>query len=1055
MKYFSSFLGRKALIFRAFILTALLGIAPFSSVFAQDIPCPPNVDFENGDFTNWECYTGSVSGSPPSSATFPVYYGNVLSGPIGGTPPIPGATYPYITGRHNVVSGTDVDPYGGFPIVNPGGGTYSMILGNDNTGAQAERVKYYVHVPVGFNQYSFNFQYAAVLENPNHQANIQPAFVISAYDSATGQPLPCAEQAYTADSSLIGFGFKLVPTTKARTNPTYYLPWTGGALPLIGQGGKTIVIEVTSYDCGAGGHFGYGYFDVLSCGKYKAATTYCNLDSGVVRFIGTGITQTYNWYSSNWTFMGKGAYIDIKVPATPDFFYGVLDGGTPGCLDTIVTDTISNFFLTTTDSACVKFGTPIQLSTAPIGGGIGPFSYNWTPNGELSCLKCDNPVASPISPTEYYVKVADRIGCFRTDTVHIFQAPDAGPDRKVCPLGDRPAKLHVAGPSTANYTWYTDNGQLADFITPNPGQDVWAAPLTPVTNVYVYSDVCQMYDTLVINHDLTNWVETPQNTLIVCRPTYMQLLSEGKGPSPKLNVPCGGNNPITCLTETTVVAGYGTIPASTRMNNPFYAQNKYHKYQFIIPKQELLDAGFYSGTINSLDLFDMSQGYVGTMPDFTISLACVPNDYFDDPPTNKSFFTTPQLVYTGSNYVRTPNAWNKFVLDQPYSWDTSTNLLVDICYERTAADPNDTAGFAMVPGTAIQRDDNLINVCGGDAKKVYGFIQRPSVQISFCETPDLPFQYTWRPGTFLQDSTVQNPNAYVSKSMDYTVYTKGKNGCLLKAPLNIIMPIHDLGIRPNDSTACRNQPVPMFATGADAYQWYEVQGGVFTDASGSLSCTNCSNPIATPAQTTRYAVVYTNDVDRGNPNNPGSSLGCPDTLYTTLNIDQLPPVVCTNLDTTIKFGTSLQLFAKGASNFTWTPVGSLDDPNSPAPIAKPKETTYYIVSGVDSNGCIARDTVKVTVDYTNTMMIPSGFTPNGDGRNDVFKVVNPSFQRLTEFRVFNRWGQEVFSTNDINKGWDGKWKGVDQPIGTYQYLIRLANVDGKAEVYKGDVTLVR
>ncbi|MEO6832795.1 MAG: gliding motility-associated C-terminal domain-containing protein, partial [Chitinophagaceae bacterium] len=156
-----------------------------------------------------------------------------------------------------------------------------------------------------------------------------------------------------------------------------------------------------------------------------------------------------------------------------------------------------------------------------------------------------------------------------------------------------------------------------------------------------------------------------------------------------------------------------------------------------------------------------------------------------------------------------------------------------------------------------------------------------------------------------------------------------------------------------------------------------------------------------------------------------------------------------------KFGSHVQLFAMGASTYTWTPVGSLNDPNSPAPIATPRETTSYIVSGSDSNLCIARDTVKVTIDYTNTMMIPSAFTPNGDGKNDFFKIVNPSFQRITEFRVFNRWGQEVFSTNDINQGWDGKWKGIDQPIGTYEYLIRLANVDGQAEVYKGDVTLIR
>ena len=248
----------------------------------------------------------------------------------------------------------------------------------------------------------------------------------------------------------------------------------------------------------------------------------------------------------------------------------------------------------------------------------------------------------------------------------------------------------------------------------------------------------------------------------------------------------------------------------------------------------------------------------------------------------------------------------------------------------------------------------------------------------------------------------------------------------------------------------------MRASGGDAYQWFEVHEGVFSDASGSLNCTDCATPVATPPVTTTYAVVFTNNVHQSNPGNaPVYELGCPDTLFTTVNIWQLPPVITTNRDTLIGYGKSLQLFATGASRFSWTPVGSLSDPNSPAPIAAPKETTNYVVSGMDSNGCVSHDTVKVSVDYRDNLLIPSAFSPNGDGRNDVFKIVNVSFQRLMEFRVFNRWGQEIFSTTNINNGWDGSWKGVPQDLGNYQYLIRVAYPDGNVETYKGDVTLIK
>jgi gliding motility-associated-like protein len=267
--------------------------------------------------------------------------------------------------------------------------------------------------------------------------------------------------------------------------------------------------------------------------------------------------------------------------------------------------------------------------------------------------------------------------------------------------------------------------------------------------------------------------------------------------------------------------------------------------------------------------------------------------------------------------------------------------------------------------------------------------------------------------------------------------------------------VHTLGLGPQDSTVCLNQPAYLHASGGDAYQWYEVQGGNFNSATGSLSCTDCSDPVGLPKSTTTYAVIYSNNIHQSNPANDNYETGCPDTLYITLNINPLPPVRSSNRDTTIAYGKSVHLFATGASNFTWTPVGSLNDPNSPAPIASPKETTNYIVSGMDSNGCIYRDTVKVIVDYRDNLLIPSGFTPNNDGRNDVFKVINASFQRLMEFRVFNRWGQEIFTTTDITDGWDGKWKGVEQPVGNYQYLIRVAYPDGNVETYKGDINLIR
>jgi len=169
----------------------------------------------------------------------------------------------------------------------------------------------------------------------------------------------------------------------------------------------------------------------------------------------------------------------------------------------------------------------------------------------------------------------------------------------------------------------------------------------------------------------------------------------------------------------------------------------------------------------------------------------------------------------------------------------------------------------------------------------------------------------------------------------------------------------------------------------------------------------------------------------------------------------LPVVNILNNDTTIKYGQSIQLLVSGAYLYSWYPVSTLSNPNIVNPYATPTEPTLYYVYGLGENGCRNIDSVRINIDYRDNLFVPSAFTPNGDGKNDVFRIANITFQKLQEFRIFNRWGQEIYSTTDPKKGWDGAWKGVPQDMGSYQYLIRVAYPDGYIETYKGDVTLVK
>jgi gliding motility-associated-like protein len=186
--------------------------------------------------------------------------------------------------------------------------------------------------------------------------------------------------------------------------------------------------------------------------------------------------------------------------------------------------------------------------------------------------------------------------------------------------------------------------------------------------------------------------------------------------------------------------------------------------------------------------------------------------------------------------------------------------------------------------------------------------------------------------------------------------------------------------------------------------------------------------------------------------------GCP--VTDTIRIFSVLGKVLANVtpSTTITLGSSIQLNADSEVYYWWKPNdGSLNNPNINDPIATPTESTLYTVYGYDVNGCLDSAYVDILVDSSMDEGLPEAFTPNGDGLNDFFKPIGQKFQRLVDFRIYNRWGQQVFYSNNFNQGWDGTFNGVPQEMGVYFYSITVARPggDGTNIVYKGEVTLIR
>jgi gliding motility-associated-like protein len=140
----------------------------------------------------------------------------------------------------------------------------------------------------------------------------------------------------------------------------------------------------------------------------------------------------------------------------------------------------------------------------------------------------------------------------------------------------------------------------------------------------------------------------------------------------------------------------------------------------------------------------------------------------------------------------------------------------------------------------------------------------------------------------------------------------------------------------------------------------------------------------------------------------------------------------------------------------WSPSTYLDDHRALYTRAELPKTEVYVLSVEDDFGCRNSDTVMIIVEVNTLLMLPTGFSPNADGINDVFRIVRHlNIQKLKEFSVFNRWGEKLFSTTDISEGWDGTYQNKEQGIGVYVWQVVAQTKDSEEIVRKGNVTLVR
>ena len=363
--------------------------------------CPPNIDFEKGDFTGWTCYTGNVvnAGGINQITLTP-------SGPV--------------SGRHEMLSanpGDGLDPFGDFPVNCPNGSGHSIKLGNTSGGAEAEGVSYTFTIPANRNEYNLIYHYAVVFQDPNHQQYEQPRMEIEIKNITDNKIIDCSSFAFFPYGTPLP-GFKLSDNPGSST-PVWYKDWSAVSINLDGNAGKTIQLFFKTADCTFRRHFGYAYIDVNSeCTSKLDGASFCPDDS-VVNVIAPYGYQSYSWYNTSFTqLLGSSQVLSFTPPPAVSMSVAVIvvPYNGYGCIDTLYADIKNDLVVIANagkDTVSCNHN-PVPIGSPPLLG----VRYEWSPATGLSSATSSNPMASPDVTTQYVITARSKGGgCLNTDTV--------------------------------------------------------------------------------------------------------------------------------------------------------------------------------------------------------------------------------------------------------------------------------------------------------------------------------------------------------------------------------------------------------------------------------------------------------------------------------------------------------------------------------------------------------------------------------------------------------------------------------------------------------------
>ena len=449
----------------------------------------------------------------------------------------------------------------------------------------------------------------------------------------------------------------------------------------------------------------------------------------------------------------------------------------------------------------------------------------------------------------------------------------------------------------------------------------------------------------------------------------------------------------------------GDIPDSSRLMNPTYVYTQ---------------SGTYTVTLTV-------ASQVGCKKEVTQIVNIVDKPIFVI--TNDTLICKIDTLRLQSNVNMGSVTWSpNYMIDDVNSYAPLVSPDVDTVYTAVYMDPSGCSNTDSVR-IKVVNDVTLLaindtTICRSDTAKLT------------LNTDALYF--AWTPANQMVDATVRNPFIYpTAPTTRFSVRASISNKCFEDKFIDVKTVPYPVPVVSTNAPVCLGKDAQLNASGGSRYFWSPAT---------YLNNANIPNPLAVkPLKNVTYKVSISD------------TLGCPKIVTATIPVDVIKIIADAGpSDTSIVLNQPLQLTATGSTNYLWLPNTALTNNTIFNPIASPTNNITYKVKVSNSIGCEAFDTINVKVFLLPPdVYVPTAFSPNKDNNNDTFRPIALGIKSIENFSVFNRWGQLLFTTNNIGRGWDGTFKLTPQNAGTFVWSINATDYQNKKISRKGTVILIR